>query len=504
MIRLPIKTLIALTLFTTTGTAIIQAQAPKPNIVVVMADDIGLGDLSFYHRQRTGEEPVVSTPNIDRLIEEGMRFSDAHSPASLCAPTRFSMMTGNYSFRNSRPWGVWTPEADSLIEPDFTTVARIAKAGGYSTAFFGKWGLGGVWKGTPSDYSRMDAGAVYYGFDYAVELPQGIQNKPYAFYENGRWMKLKLDSSLTHVPFEQTGYAVRQPGRDRSGIGDSNWDPALAGPLLAEKAVAYIEKQTSARPSKPFFLYYCSQAVHVPHSPPDALDDVEIAGSTKGPFGDMIRELDVQVGIIVKALRRANVYDNTLLVFTSDNGGLNADVSMKRAGHNSSNGLRGKKGSIYEGGHRVPFIAVWPGRIQPGSESHEPIVGHDIVGTVATLAKQPVDRYIVKDSISLLPIFEGQPPSERHLYLVHQQKGKETPLYAIREGDWKLILTGRTMGDMEMLIPHSLFNLKENVNEDEAQNLVKSPEHEERVNSMADKYMDLRVVEPLTVSDSKE
>jgi len=189
-----------LLVFAAVGIADGQAREPLPNIVVVMADDIGLGDLSFYHRQRTGKEPIVQTPNLDRLIEEGMRFSDAHSPASLCAPTRFSMMTGNFSYRNARPWGVWTPEADALIEPEFTTVARIAKAGGYNTAFFGKWGLGGVWKGIPSDYSKMDAGALHYGFDYAVELPQGIQNKPYAFYENGKWMKLKPDSCVDAHP----------------------------------------------------------------------------------------------------------------------------------------------------------------------------------------------------------------------------------------------------------------------------------------------------------------
>jgi arylsulfatase A-like enzyme len=438
------------------------------------------------------------------LIAKGALYVPNRDEIVSFSPVHLSMTEPDDHFRNSRPWGVWTPEADSLIEPNFTTVARIAKAGGYSTAFFGKWGLGGVWNGTPADYSKMDAGAVYYGFDYAVELPQGIQNKPYAFYEDQQWMKLKPDSTLTHIPFEQTGYAVKEPGRDRSGMGDSNWNPALAGPLLAGKAVAYIENQTKARPDNAFFLYYCSQAVHVPHSPPDAIDGVKIAGSTKGAFGDMIRELDVQVGMIVKALKSADVYDNTLLVFTSDNGGLNADVRMKQAGHNSSNGLRGKKGSIYEGGHRVPFIAVWPGTIQPGSESREPIVGHDMVATVGALAEQPVDRYIVKDSISLLPFFKGQPASERHRCLIHQQKGKKMPYYAIREGDWKLILTGKTMGELEMLIPHSLFNLKENLGEDEAQNLVKHPEHKDRVNSMADKYMDLRVVEPLTVSASRE
>nr|MBX2871228.1 sulfatase-like hydrolase/transferase [Saprospiraceae bacterium] len=149
----------------------------KPNIVVVMADDIGLGDIGFYHQQRTGQKPLVPTPNIDQLIRSGMRFSDAHSPASLCAPTRFSMLTGNFSYRNQRrPWGVWSPWVDAGIEPKYTTIARIAKQGGYTTAFFGKWGLGGLWETQHKNYAKfaqMEGGAEKYGFDYSLVLPQG-------------------------------------------------------------------------------------------------------------------------------------------------------------------------------------------------------------------------------------------------------------------------------------------------------------------------------------------
>jgi len=170
-----LKKVLCIILFSSTAHFI---YAQKPNVVVIMADDIGIGDIGYYHRQRTGKKELVPTPNIDKLITEGMRFSDAHSPSSLCAPTRFSMMTGNYSYRNKSPWGVWSPNSDALIEPKFTTVARIAKSGGYHTAFFGKWGLGGIWKGRNVDYSKEEKGAKYYGFDYSLVLPQGIQNKP--------------------------------------------------------------------------------------------------------------------------------------------------------------------------------------------------------------------------------------------------------------------------------------------------------------------------------------
>jgi arylsulfatase A-like enzyme len=185
-----------------------QAQDKKPNIVVIMADDIGMGDIGYYSQIRTGKTPVVRTPNLDKIAKEAMRFSDAHSPAPLCAPTRFSMLTGNYTYRNKRSFGVWTPDADALIDPEFTTGARIAKSGGYTTAFFGKWGLGGSWvkeKGKKVDYSKENAGALTYGFDYALELPEGLQNKPYAFYENQKWMKLKPNSVLKELDAVQTG-----------------------------------------------------------------------------------------------------------------------------------------------------------------------------------------------------------------------------------------------------------------------------------------------------------
>lgn len=474
----------------------------QPNIVVIMADDIGLGDLSIYHRERADTPPVVTTPNIDKLAKEGQRFNDAHSPASLCAPTRFSMLTGNFSYRNGRNWGVWTPEADALIEPEFTTVARIAKAGGYHTAFFGKWGLGGVWNGKPDDYSRIEEGAVYYGFDYSVELPQGIQNKPYVFYENQQWMMIKPGSELVHIPFEQTGYARKEPGRDRSGIGDSNWNPVLAGPTLAGKAVDYIERQADEHPGEPFYLYYCSQAVHVPHHPTSELDGISIAGTTPGKHGDMIRELDTQVGMIMNALKETGVYDNTLIVFTSDNGGLVKDKTMVDAGHLTSNGFRGHKGSIYEGGHRVPFIAMWPGKIKPNSISHEPIVSHDMVATITAISGQSLDTSKIMDSANLLPYFEGTATRPAHKYLMHQSGAG--PSFALREGSWKLIMKADLTPEEQKnyksiygsklmpMIPVGLYNLEQNPAEDEAENLIDDPLQAGRIRTMFDTYKRLR------------
>jgi arylsulfatase A-like enzyme len=393
-----------------------------PNIVVIFADDLGPGDIGFYHQQRTGQPPVVPTPNMDQMIADGMHFDDAHAPSSLCAPSRFSMLTGNYPYRNRQPFGVWRPWNDPGIEPKYTTSARIAKQGGYATAFFGKWGCGGQLTARDAgmvisrnneddaDYTHIYKAANYFGFDYALELPSGIQNAPYVFYENSQWLPLKENSTLVPVGPEQH----KNPER-KDGIGDSNWDPTRVGPVLASKAVDYIKKQTAENPDQPFFMYYCSQAVHAPHTPPEELAGVSIAGSTPSAFGDMVYELDTQIGMIIKCLKETGVYEDTLLILTSDNGGYPTDITdMADMGYDPSNGLRSHKGRIYEGGSRVPFIAVWPNMIEPATVSNESVVAHDIVATITALTGQRISPEVVKDSLNLLPLFYGDPRAKGH------------------------------------------------------------------------------------------
>lgn len=463
----------------------------KPNIVVIMADDIGLGDIGFYHKERNGKKPLVATPNIDKLIDNGMRFSDAHSPASLCAPTRFSMMTGNYSYRNTgNEWGIWQPATNTGIEPKFTTVARIAKKGGYNTAFIGKWGFGGLWDGWPktkTEFEKVEKGPAHYGFDFSLILPQGIQNKPYIFYENGKWLKLHKNSTLKKIPIEQIGYDISQK-KQREGTGDSNWDPTEAGPILANTAVEYIKKQSKT--TTPFYLYYCSQAVHVPHTPSKKLNRTKIAGSTLGNHGDMIKELDAQVGLMVKALKKSGQYKNTLFVFTSDNGGLNHDKALKDAGHDSSNGLKGKKAAIDEGGHRVPFVAVWPGKIAPKTESDITIVGHDMVATISTIANVTLDKEKIFDSANLLPVLLHNSKKPIHKFLMHQAMSNNGSSYALRKGNWKLILKGKNKNSLENLEAIGLYNLKKDVSETE--NLISKLNHKEKIKKMKIKYLELR------------
>ena len=464
---------------------------PLPNIVLVMADDVGPGDIGFYHRERTGEKELFATPNLDRLIAEGMRFEDAHSAAPLCAPSRFGMLTGSYSYRNYQQFGVWEPWAKTGVDPHFTTSARIAKKAGYATSFFGKSGMGGFFKVVQPGkkfswndrYKKFDlavrtVGPNQLGFDYSFELPNGIQGKPLAYYENEKWVPLKADSTFEIIGPKQSMYDISRKHNEIKIIGDSNWDPTLAGPLIASKAVDYINRHVESSPEQPFFMYYCTQAVHIPHTPPEELDGIKIAGTTTGPHGDMIRELDVQVGMLIRALKQAGVYENTLFIFTSDNGGLAADPEAEALGHDPTNGLAQLKGSVMEGGHRIPFIARWPGKIEPGTRSDEPINALDVVATIAAITGQEISREQVMDSVDLLPLLTSQSEAKGHAVIVHHsQFGK----VALRQGDWKLIASHEKLKDLK---PINLFNLKSNPTEKESMDYLDNPESHERVEQM--------------------
>ncbi len=478
----------------------------QPNIVVIFADDIDPGDIGFYHTQRTGTPPAIPTPNIDQMISDGIRFNDAHAPNSLCAPSRFSMLTGNYSYRNEHPFGVWRPWRSTGIEPKYTTSARIAGQAGYATAFFGKWGCGGQLKEQDTgewvsngneekaDFTQLYKSANYYGFDYALELPAGIQNSPFAFYENSKWMPLNENSNLKWIGPEQN----KIPQKGFAGIGDSNWDPTQVGSILASKAVNYIEKQTADNPSQPFFMYYCPQAVHVPHTPPEELDGNPIAGSTPTAHGDMVHELDTQIGMLIKCLKETAVYQNTLIILTSDNGGLPPKITaMTEMEHDASNGLRGFKGRIYEGGDRVPFIAVWPTVIKPAAESNAPIVAHDIVATIAAITEQNIPKNVVKDSLNLFPLFYGDPEAKGHELIL--QQSQQGPHYAIRRKGWKLIPLAPDRKNVKDLQPVALFDLKNNPFEHEKQNLINSEQYQGVVNELLAEYLELRETGKATV-----
>lgn len=480
----------------------LNAQDKPVNVVYIMADDIGPGDIGFYHRERTGNTEIIPTPNIDKLVEKGMRFSNAHSPAALCAPTRYSVMSGNYPMRCYAPWGVWGGFGKNGIEKGQINIASVMNDAGYKTAFFGKWGFGSRFyqKGTTefcndtygdvtADLSRIiDGGPSDLGFDYSCSLCAGIQSPPYAFYENDVWMKLKPDSKL--ITDESNRFnAGMNALKGKPFVGDSNWKTEAAGFILASKAANFIQLSVHENPNTPFFIYYCSQAVHTPHMAPLVFNGSKVKSSTPSNHGDMIRELDLQVGFIIDALKKNKVFDNTLIVFTSDNGGLNI-AATEKSGHDSSNGLRASKGSIYEGGHRVPYFVQWAGVTPAGQVCSEPVLGTDLMATLVALTGGKLKNNRINDSFNILPLFKGEETSENRGCYTIQSAGSH-PEVAIWENEWKLILKTEKTND-KVIVPIGLFNMKTNPNEHEDGNLIEDSEQKLRIERLTNKYIAIK------------
>ena len=478
--------------------AVSSTWAAQPNIVLIMADDLGLGDVGRHHLERTGKPPLAPTPAIDALADSGMWFSDAHSPTSLCSPSRYAVMTGNYNYRSYAPWGVWGSFRKTAIESHDATLGRVTQAAGYNTGFVGKWHLGGDFytKGSTEIFRGKDRGDLPVnvdattwiangpsdmGFAYDFTLPCGVQGPVYVAYENGLWYKLAPDSELIHL----TNKTAKNPlfvSDKGPGTGDSNWDPSTMNQILAEKAVSFINKQSEE--ASPFFLCYWSPAVHLPHTPADELDGEAIRGTTPSQHLDMVRVLDWEVEQMVHALKETGAYENTLILFTSDNGGL-VDEKAKKVGHLSSGGWRGSKNHPYEGGHRVPFIAVWPGKIEADSQCQALVNGTDILATFAAIAGTKLKRDQAMDSFDLMPLFLGEKPSLPRNELMHQAGSKCELVY--RVGDWKLIM--QSDWQLSKMEPIALFNLSNNPREVEEQNFINHPEYSSRVKAMHQRFV---------------
>ncbi|CAA6679379.1 MULTISPECIES: arylsulfatase [unclassified Lentimonas] len=498
----------------------------SPNIVFMMADDLGIGDVGFYHRERTGAEPVIPTPNLDRLYQEGMRFDTVHAEA-LCAPTRYTVMTGNYTFRCHLPWGVWGSAEKSAIQPGQKTIGMIMQEAGYRTAFFGKWHLGGQWyrQGTDAIYDgpafgeeadQIDAargivsgGPGRLGFDYSLTLPGGIQGPPFAFFENDQWMKLAPDSEMKPLDWKAMpkGSKLGTKGAGAK-LGDTNYDSRLAGPMLVQSAINFIDREKG----KPFFMYFCSQAVHHPHSPPDTFRGEPVKGQTHSEHGDMIVEFDLQVGALVQKLKDEGLWENTLFIVTSDNGGLALEETDIN-GHLSSNGLRAEKSSAYEGGHRVPFVATWPGKIEPGSRSDQRVLVLDLMATLYDLTGRSIPEDQARDSFSYLPLLLGEENApDRESALITNGRlyeGKQLGAHKIEDavsvydGRWKLV--GRWDNQSRAhkkwsfmngtISAVGLFDVEANPLEDEAHNLIHNPEQQERIERMTKLFYTARNTE---------
>ena len=466
------------------------------NVVLIVADDVGYGDISYYTETFQSGTPLVETPAIDALAKRGIWFTNAHSPTPLCAPSRFSLMTGNRFDRSGLPWGNWDTAQGNPIQEADLTLGRVAKAGGLRTGFIGKWHLGAdfyqrgsqkVYRGTTIgedsqavDFSRWIAGhPESLGFDYDFTLPTGVQGPIYMAFEGGRWSPLAPDSKFIYLTSETA--ANPKIVRKKPGMADSGWDPSLIAPLLAQKAADFIAESAG---EDRFLLTYWSPSVHYPHAPVKQWNGLPVQGTTPAPHLDMVKTFDLEVATIVDALKAAGVYDRTLILLTSDNGGLK-DKKSDAVGHRSSGSLRGNKGSEYEGGHRVPFIASWPEVIAGARLSHQMVSGTDIVATIADLLSVEGQPHQARDSWSFAHVLTGKTEVNQRNEMIVPDRNK----HAFLSGEWKLIVLLGKEGSVSK--PLALFNLKENAAEEESANWVGSAEHQTRVAQLFGRYQEL-------------
>lgn len=407
----------------------------KPNIIYILTDDLGYGDVSSFN-----ENSKIKTPNIDKLAAEGMKFTDAHTSSSVCTPTRYGILTGRYNWRSRLKEGVLSGIAKTLIPNSRTTVASMLQKNGYQTAFIGKWHLGWGWHKTDStdtdnlenqnfqtvDFTKpVTNNPNDLGFNYFYGISGSADLAPYVYVENGKATKIPDTISENKDRY----------GAWRKGPISSDFIHEEATPNFVNRAIKYIKE--SQENKKPFFLYLPLPAPHTP-----ILPTKEWQGkSDLNPYGDFVIMLDEYIGQLLKAVSDTGIEKNTLIVFTSDNG-CSPVANFKllaEKGHKPSAHYRGYKADLFEGGHRVPFIVKWPKKIKKGSVSDETICTTDFMATCAEIIQYPLQPNEAEDSYSILPLLTNKKVQNpiREATVHHSINGN----FAIRKGDWKLLLS---------------------------------------------------------------
>jgi arylsulfatase A-like enzyme len=448
-----------------------HAASDQPNVIFILADDMGYGSVAANNPECT-----VPTPALDRLVKEGMNFTDAHSGSSVCTPTRYALLTGRYAWRTGLKTGViwsWYP---ALIEPDRLTVGKMLQEKGYRTAMVGKWHLGldytdkngmnlaeankfnerqlvfcgdlhapSAPRYKPSsdsiDFTKpVGGGPVDCGFDswFGVDLPN---MPPYVF------IKDRELQGIPSIPKPKGMYGV-------SGPMLPGWSLEAVLPRLADEAAAFVTAQ--AKSDKPFFLYYSLTSTHTPIAP-----SKEFQGkSGLNAYGDWLMETDWAVSKVLDALDRSGQADNTLVIFSTDNGPTEPKFlnDLKSKGCDLTHQFRGLKRAVYEGGHRVPYIVRWPGVTPAGSSCEEPISLNDFMATMADLTDYDLPVNAAEDSFSILPLYQGKSAGEHPALIHHGFWGS----FAIRQGDWKMVFEYDVKTKE---FTRELYNMKDDVKE---------------------------------------
>ncbi|MFD0799330.1 arylsulfatase [Maribacter chungangensis] len=464
----------------------VKAVAQKPpNIIYILADDLGYGDISSYN-----PSGKIKTPHIDALAAQGMRFTDAHSPSAVCTPTRYGILTGRYSWRSPLKSGVLTGKSKALIPKNRTTVASLLKESGYHTAFIGKWHLGWDWVQKDStnfggegwnytDFENIDFTKNIghspndLGFHYAYGHSGSLDMAPYVYVENG-----SITAKVNRVTQDTGKYTWW-----RKGPTAADFVHEEVTPNFFRKSMRYIEEKS--KETAPFFLYLALPSPHTPILPTEEW----LGRSGINPYADFMMELDNYVGQVMKTVEDLGISENTMIIFTSDNGcSPEADFEVLAAnGHDPNGGFRGHKADIYEGGHRVPFIVKWPAKISPNRISNATISLTDLMATAADLVQVTLKDNEGEDSFSLLPLFDTKDTIGylRKATVHHSINGS----FAIRKGNDKLIFAPGSGGwsypvpdkdDVSDLPRYQLYDLSTDPSEKE--NLVLN--HPEKVTEL--------------------
>jgi len=427
----------------------------KPNIVLILADDLGYGDLSVYN-----PSSKIPTPYLNQMAAQGMRFTDAHSPSSVCTPTRYGILTGRYAWRTKLKQGVLEGYSPFLIEKDRVTLASLLRRQGYRTTGIGKWHLG-LGDGEKTDYSQpLRPGPNAAGFDEFFGIPASLDMPPYLFFENEHVVEAP-SASIAASEMRRKGGG----GFWRAGAIAPNFKHEAVLPALTERVVSFMGQQSA---EKPFFLYLPLTAPHTPWMP-----TVEFRLKTGVDYyGDFVTQVDDSVGRVLKALEESGLAGNTLVIFTSDNGAHWLPEDIAKWGHRANGNLRGQKADIWEGGHRIPLIVRWPGEIKPASRSDQLVCLTDLMATIASLTGTALLEDAGEDSLDFSSVLLGHKSKAglRDTIVHHSADGT----FAIRQGHWKLAMA---LGSRGFSLPKEevpkageaegqLYNLRDDLQEE--------------------------------------
>ncbi|MEP5255332.1 MAG: arylsulfatase [Winogradskyella arenosi] len=451
-----------------------KPKTKQPNIIYILADDLGIGDLSIYN-----ENSKIQTPHLDQMAKEGMRFTDAHTSSAVCTPTRYGILTGRYNWRTPLKEFVTWGNSPSLIQKNRLTVAQLLKNQGYKTANIGKWHLGLNWSmknNSPEfdhysersdrlnfkniDYSQpLKFGPLDMGFDYSFMIAASLNMPPYVYLENDKATMLPTDKTERNRKIHPFSSWIKGDIAD-----DFKHEDVL--PKVVNKSISFIKD--NANKDQPFFMYVPLPSPHNPVLPIAPWKGQSEIGS---PYADFVMMIDDLMGTIFETLKAQGIDDNTLVVFTSDNGFATTNdlKTLRQKKHSPSYVYSGYKGSYLDGGHRVPFLVKWPGKIKPNSISDATICTTDFIATCADIVNYEFKDNEAEDSFSMLPLLTNEGTYLREATIHHDKYG----VFAIRKGDWKLVVapnsgimaSGKTKIHKGVHSEALLYNLKEDIKE---------------------------------------